>query len=313
MKPWLSVIMPVHNGAHFIAEALASVAAEKPEGVEVRIYNSGDDRGAARRIAEKFAGQIDLYWHDRTDLTPWTSKTNLGVAEARAAHIVMLHQDDLWLPGHLAAVRKAIAEHPDAAMSVGPSQFAAPDGRLLNVWKLPFPAGSLPGTDVLGPLLVQNTIAVPSVVIRRSAWQDCGGMDETLWYTADWDLYLKLASGGPVHVRSTPTTAFRVHGGSLTMTGRRDMRDFQRQLETVLERHLTAIGVSPHEVADRAKASILINCALAAFSSGQRAGIVHAISALVSLGPSGIGRYIAESRIIDRLLPRLRLKMACGL
>ena len=124
MNPWLTIVMPVHFGADFIGSALASVASESPVGVEVRIYNSADDKGAARRVAERFSDQLSIIWQEREEIKSWTGKTNLGVSETEAPYIAMLHQDDLWLPGHLAAIRQSISDDPEAAMSIGSSRFA---------------------------------------------------------------------------------------------------------------------------------------------------------------------------------------------
>jgi len=305
--------MPVHHGAAFIGSALASVAAEAPDGVEVRIYNSADDGGAALRVAEGFTDQLQIVWQDRPDLKPWTSKTNLGVAEAHTPYIAMLHQDDLWLPGHLTAVRQAVDDYPDTTMSIGASHFAGPDGRLLSEWRLPFTPGPHSGSDLSDALLVQNTVAIPSPVIMKDAWLACGGMDEALWYTADWDLYLKLARLGTVAVRPDSTTAFRLHGGSLTMAGREDMHEFRYQLETVLQRHLVGDEQLRRGIQQQAQASIAVNCALAAASSGKLGELPKAILTLAKLGPVGLASYIARSRIIDRLRPRLRLRLAGGL
>ena len=312
MNPWLSIVMPVHFGADFIGSALASVASEAPEGVEVRIYNSADDNGAARRIAERFGDQLSIVWHEREDIKPWTGKTNLGVSETNATYIAMLHQDDLWLPGHLTAIRRSITDNPDAVMSIGASRFADGQGRLLSEWRVPFSPGLHEGRDLIEALLVQNSIAIPSPVIRRDAWLACGGLDEALWYTADWDLYLKLASAGKIAVRPEATTAFRLHGGSLTMTGRNDLNEFRLQMETVLERHLAGLPNTPSATVSRARASIDVNCAIAAASAGSPGLLPGALFALARLGPSGLARYIAQSRIIDRVRPRLKLKLSGG-
>lgn len=311
MTPWLSVVIPVHDGARFLDATLASAAAERPEGVEFLLYDSSDDDGACHRIAQAYAGRLDLQWHATPDLKPWTAKTNRGVRHARADHVCMLHQDDLWLPGHLAAARAAIAAAPDAAMSIAPSRFVSATGRPMGAWNLPFHAGRVASADFIATLLVQNSIAIPSPVIRRDAWLAAGGMDEELWYTADWDIYLRLARGGPVLVRDRETTAFRLHGSSLTMTGRRDAGDFRAQMETVHERHRDAVAPAARSRAARlARASIDINCSLAA--SGGR-GLLGIAAALFRLGPASLPAYVRQSRIVDRLVPRLRLSLMRGL
>lgn len=312
MNPWLTIVMPVHFGADFIGSALASVASESPVGVEVRIYNSADDKGAARRVAERFSDQLSIIWQEREEIKSWTGKTNLGVSETEAPYIAMLHQDDLWLPGHLAAIRQSISDDPEAAMSIGSSRFADAKGRLLSAWKLPFSPGSYEGTGLFEALLVQNSIAIPSPVIKREAWLACGGLDDALWYTADWDLYLKLTRTGRIVVRPEATTAFRLHGGSLTMAGRSDLDEFRLQLESVLTRHLEDFPDTSDTQVLQARASIDINCALAATSAGKPGTLPGALLALARLGPRGLSRYFAQSRIIDRVYPRLKLKLTRG-
>lgn len=311
MTPWLTVVMPVHNGAAHLGATLASAAAERPEGVEFRLYNSAPDGGAARAVADHFRDRLDIVWTEALHLKPWTAKTNLGVDEARAPFATMLHQDDLWRPGHLAALSAAVAAmaaQPRAAMSIGPSRFAGPAGEDLGPWDLPFAPGRHPGVDVAHTLLVQNSVAILAPVFRAETWRAVGGLDDDLWYTADWDLWLKLAEAGDVLVRPAATTAFRIHGGSLTMTGSRDAAAFRAQHDVVLARHMPGLMPLPSGLARRARAGVAINCALAEAANGQPLRLLAAVGALAALGPVDAARFLRESRLIDRLRPRLRLK-----
>ena len=71
-----------------------------------------------------------------------------------------------------------------------------------------------PASLVLERLLVQNFIAVPSPVWRRDAWLACGGLDLDLWYTADWDIWLKLARHGPAVIHFNALGSCRCIGGT---------------------------------------------------------------------------------------------------
>lgn len=310
MKPWLSALVPVHEGAQFLGATLEAAAQEAPDGVEFLIYDSGVDEGACKDIVDSFSQQLDLRYRHTGNNRAWTAKTNLAAQEAQADHLVMLHQDDLWLTGHLHAVRAAIARAPEAALSIGPSMFIDETGRTIGEWRLPFSPGLHDGCNVLETLIVQNTIGIPSGVIRRSAWDLAGGLDETLWYTADWDLYLKLASAGPIDVRREASTAFRIHGQSQTMKGRHDAAAFEEQHNIVLERHLPLLcSAARSKQAKLANTSAAINCALARATGGERRALVSALSALASLGPANLVAFLAASRLLDRVAPRLRLAM----
>src|SRR5207248_6015 len=149
---------------------------------------------------------------------------NVGVAMATADHVCWLHQDDLWLAGRARAVREWIAAAENAALHLAPSAIIDRDGNTLGFWRCPLPVGrKLESALVTQRLLVQNFIAAPAPVFRKQAWLDCGGMDEQLWYTGDWDVWLKLASIGPVIYHDQVTTGFRIHRGSQTIAGSHDL------------------------------------------------------------------------------------------
>ena len=136
-------------------------------------------------------------------------------------------------------------------------------------------------------------------------------MDELLWYTPDWDIWVKLAANGPVVYHDDITTAFRIHENSLTVTGSRDASDFLRQMQIVLHRHLGRISPARRRrVEPVALASIRVNSSLAAASSGNVTDLFRAAGAMLSLGPSGLGRYLRDSRLHERVGSRLRAKLA---
>lgn len=308
--PWLSVIMPAHHGERWIAEALGSLRDAGAEGVECLVLDSSEDN-ATTAAAAAFLGELDLRLLRRPDQRSWQAKTNEGALLARAPHLCMLHQDDLWLTGRTAALRRAIATAPEAVLQISPARIVDSRGRLIGTWRCPLEPGAAPAQELHGRLLVQNFVAIPAPLIRRADFLAVGGLDETLWYTADWDLYLKLAARGEVTYTPEPHTAFRVHGGSLTVSGSRALSDMEQQLRIVLERHIgTLRGPALGRVRPLAEASIAVNVALAGAFHGERWRLVQACWRLLRLGPFGFARYLRDSRLLERVLPRLRAGFA---
>jgi hypothetical protein len=308
--PWLTVIIPSYCGERWIDASMSSIAAEAAEGVEVLLIDGGPTV-AARDIARRYSDRVRLRVFERCDLTSWHTKTNFGVETAESNHICWLGVDDLWLPGRAGAVRSWIDAAPQAPLHLAASAIVDRGGRRLGVWRCPLDANrELPSALVLERLLVQNFVAAPAPVFRRDAWLDCGGLDGNLWYTADWDMWLKLASRGPVYYHDRVTVGFRIHGGSLTVTGSRDAHDFAQQMRTVLYRHLGNIGGRAQDIEPAARASIAVNAALASASAGDLSGLLRAAAQVVRLGPAGIRRYLRDSRIVDRVAPRMRAKLA---
>ena len=313
-RPWLSVAMPVHCGERWLAHALQSVADQDSAGIELLIVDSTRD-DSCRKIARAFEDRLDIGYLHVPDMASWQAKTNLAIERARAAHVAMLHQDDLWLANRSANLQRAITAFPKAVLFLNPSYIVDEAGRRLGLWRCPLPAACLlEGPDVAEHLLVQNFVSIPAAVVQKRAWLESRGLDTELWYTADWDLYLKVLRHGPAVYCDSPSTAFRVHGNSLTVSGSRNLPDFERQMQIVIERHCDLVPRSRlPKTWRRAKASITVNCALAQASCGSAAALVRAAGAVLALGPVQAFAYLKDSRVLERTLPRLRARFAGSL
>ena len=299
--------MPVHQGEKWIAATLDSLIAEAGEELEIILIDSSPTSATAE-IVDRYKARLPIRVERRPDVSPWQTKTNLGMSLASADLCCILHQDDLWLPGRMKAVRQWQKNAPECVLHLAPTLIIDGAGRRLGRWRCPLPAdGILPSELLLERLLVQNFVSVPAPVFQRDAWLRCGGMDEELWYTPDWDVWLKLAGEGPVIYHDDMTTAFRVHRTSLTVAGSRDAAQFRSQMQRVLDRHIGRVAPSRRpRILRAASASINVNVSLAAASAGSFRQVMTAAAAVLSLGPAGISRYLRDSRILERVLPRLR-------
>jgi glycosyltransferase involved in cell wall biosynthesis len=311
-KTWLSVIIPCRNGDRWLTDTLQSVVDQQDHGIEV-IFVDGSTDDASVEIAECFSDKLDLRIFRRHDLLSWMAKTNFGVEQASAEQICMLHTDDLWLPNRSAQLQNWLSSQPDAVMHLHPCYIVDEAGRRLGLWRCPLPADGSPVPAQLfyERLLVQNFIGIPTPAIRRDAYLMAGGLDKALWYTADWDLYLKVASIGNICYHSTTLACFRVHRNSLTVLGSRDIQDFREQHAAIVDRHISKLAPDSRTATLRlSEASIEVNVALAAAVAGKFGAISKALGSVLFLGPAGIARYLSYSRIVDRALPRLRAAVA---
>ena len=310
LAPWLTVIIPSYRGEKWIGASLRSLVAERAEGIEVLLIDSSPT-SATRDVARRYSDRLLMRIFERCDLSSWQAKTNIGVELAQSSHVCWLGVDDLWLPGRAAAAQTWIAADPDAPLHLAPSAIIDKDGRRLGVWRCPLPVDrELSPTLVTERLLVQNFIAAPAPVFRRDVWLSCGGLDEKLWYTADWDIWLKLVATGSVYYHDPITVGFRIHDGSLTSTGSRDADIFANQMQVVLARHISRHPGLSRQTEPVARASIAVNVALASASAGDPSGLWRAATKVLRLGPAGVRRYLRDSRIAERVVPRVRAKFA---
>jgi GT2 family glycosyltransferase len=308
LEPLLSVVMPTYNGERFIAAALESTRGQH-DGIELVIVDDGStDRTI--EIIRSFTGSLPIRLITPGRLGNWVAVTNLGLREAVGEWACFLHQDDLWLPGRLERLRKEMLD-PQRALIIHNAMYVGPDGKGLGLWTCPFPEGAIPSSEFIERLLVQNFIAIPSPVFRRDAVIQSGGLDEALWFSADWDLWLRLGARGSVQFIDETLSAFRVHPASQTAARRLGPNEWEQQLTTVLERHLESwpvTGRARNRVERAALASIAINSALSAASRGEPMRPAAVLRQLLALGPMGWRRYLRDSRIIQRVGARLRVQ-----
>jgi GT2 family glycosyltransferase len=312
-KIWLSVVMPTYNGSRYVGAALASIAAQADTGLEVVVVDdqSSDD---TLTIVRSFADRLNLSILEGERTGNWVATSNLGLAHAQGSHVSFLHQDDLWLPGRLDRLRGLLARYPDAAMIFPAARYIDQRGVAVGRWTAPFRAETaiIRSDELIERLLVQNFICVAAPAFRRQEALATGGLDETLWYTADWDLWLRLASLGPSVYSARPDVAFRIHPESQTVRRSRATGDFLAQLERVTERHLQQWRPAPQvlkQVAAAAAASNAINAMLAGVAHGDRSYVWPACRRLRPVGLAGARRLLRDTRLPQRVSARLRARL----
>ncbi len=310
--PFISVLLPVYQGAAYLERALAGIYQQADAATTVEVI-AVDDGSTDDSVA------ILKRWRDRLDLRimegghggNWVKNTNVAMAAARGTWLSWLHQDDGWRPGRLATLRGLAGANPEAGFLLHPAQFVDPHDRLVGRWGCPLPPGRLLDSRyVLPRLVVQNFIPIVSPLVRREVAESVGLMDETLWYFADWDYWLRAAARTPVYYHNEPLAFFRIHPESQTALRTRAIGEVGRQFDVVTDRVL-ADPAFPG--GDRERSVALVAFARAAYlfmlaglhgGSGEAGRLVRTA---FRVGPAGWWRYWVYSRLFDRLTPRLRM------
>jgi len=305
----LSVIMPVYNGEKFIGAALGSARDQFRDGIEFVIVDDGStDR--TLEIVRDLGEALPVRIISPGRIGNWVAVTNIGLREATGDWACFLHQDDLWLPGRIERLWREM-ETAKGALILHNAVFIGPEGERLGPWTCPLTDGVVAPDQLVERLLIQNFIAINAPVFRRKAALESGGMDETLWFSGDWDLWLRLSGLGPVRFIDAALSAFRVHSASQTASRELFANEWELQLTTVLDRGLnnwTRTGKCRTSVERAARFSIAVNTALSAASRGQSAQTMTVLGELLALGPAGWRRYFRDSRIVQRVVPRIILQ-----
>lgn len=125
----ISLIMPVWNGAAYLQETLASARAQEFDGsLEILVVDDGST-DASPGIARECGCRVMPRPHGGI-----AAACNFGLAQAAGDFVLFLDQDDMLLPGALAAFLEGIAAH-DACEGMA-RDFLSPDLSLAERQKL---------------------------------------------------------------------------------------------------------------------------------------------------------------------------------
>ena len=98
----ISIIMPMHNSAAFVSEAIESVLAQSYREWELIIVDD-ESTDASVSIVEAYAqkdSRIRLFRNPKPIKMP-SAPRNMGLSMAKGRYIAFLDSDDMWLPEKL--------------------------------------------------------------------------------------------------------------------------------------------------------------------------------------------------------------------
>jgi glycosyltransferase involved in cell wall biosynthesis len=218
MVPVIHVLLATYNGERYLRQQWASLEAQQGVELEIHVGDDGStDRTVAllRELADRRSGAVRaVHWLEAPPRRSATRSFLMLLAHAvrsapEAQWFAYCDQDDVWLPGKLAAAHAAIASHE------GSSQPALYGGRTLAVDEQDRKGG-------LSPLFVQppsfrnavaqNIMGGNTMVMNRAAASLVAQSSQLEVVTHDWLTYM-LVSGadGFIHYDPRPFVHYRQH------------------------------------------------------------------------------------------------------
>ena len=165
---------------------------------------------------------------------------NKGLSAADGDVVAWLNADDRYAPGALAAVSAAFGACPASQWLIGRCQIIDEHDRPIRLSIARYKERRLARYSYR-KLLRENFIPQPAVFWRRSFGQSIGPVDESLHFTMDYDLWLRMGRSAAPLVIDEPLAQFRLHSAS--KSGRFDRRQFDEGYE-VAQRYCDADAVS---------------------------------------------------------------------
>lgn len=182
--PKISIVTPSYNQGRFIERTIKSVISQNYVDLEYVIIDGGSEDNSLD-IIKSYSGYLS-YWVSEKDRGQ-SHAINKGFDRCSGDILTWLNSDDYLLPGALQAVADAYQKNPDAGGWVG-GCLRVTEGQS-DEWVV---KGDMLDRKQLGEAWSSHYFGQPSCFFSAEAWNKCGPLDESLHYSMDLDLWLKM-------------------------------------------------------------------------------------------------------------------------
>lgn len=282
--PTLSIVIPTRNCLAWLPQALGSITAPPGEQLEILVVEDGSTDGTGAWLARQSIPGLRVLVGPAQGVA---AARNLALQVASAPLIAFLDADDVWHPGKLANQLRAHRQDPDLLFSFTDyhhvDEAGIGHGTAFDYWpafqhrrgQTEFERLS----DAAAAILAAPAVGTSTVMARRDALQSARGFAADLAIAEDWDLWLRLASLGPVAVSGMVGTTYLMRRGSTS----RDPVLRQQCLARVVARHRRRVPAAAVRMATANLAEARSDWAI---SAGRRSAALIAAAEAWMLAPS---------------------------
>jgi glycosyltransferase involved in cell wall biosynthesis len=214
-EAWVSVCIPVYNGAAFLAETIASVCTQAYPNVEIVATVDRSDDGSweiLEAARDRFPHREFVIERNPARLG-MAGNWNRSIDFATGDFIKVMGQDDILEPDCLSKQLRFLDEHPECNLVASACRIVRHDGRPV-LTRCRFPNGTvLDKDDLLNRCLhtSANLIGEPVTVLTRASAFEGVRFDPAFAYYTDLELWLRIIGGQSVGFIGEPLCSFRVH------------------------------------------------------------------------------------------------------
>src|SRR5690606_1584670 len=170
----------------FIDETLDSILGQGYPDVEILVMDGGSTDDTVERLKRRGSA---ITWVSERD-EGQSDAIAKGFARATRPWLTWLNSDDVQTNRALWEVDRVIASNPSAEVVVGQGHYMDADGGNPR----PYPTIAVGGrADPRRELFEKGYVAQPSVYFRKDAYERIGGLDRSLQFCMDYDLWVRFA------------------------------------------------------------------------------------------------------------------------
>jgi len=213
-EPLVTVAMSSYNHEDYVEEAILSIINQTYKNIELIVIDDGS-KDRTRDILSELQKQYGFFleFHENQGICKTLNKAINQYANGK--YIDFLASDDIMMPNKIEKQLKFFEENPEYDMVFGKVHMIDANGKIIENFKIFEPFDEPVKYISFDMLIDNNRIPAPSIMMRRSIWDKCGGYDENM-IIEDFDLSLKIAHNGKIAYLDDYFAYYRWHGQNLS-------------------------------------------------------------------------------------------------
>ena len=246
-NPLVSIVIPVYNGANYVAEAIESALKQTYKNIEVIVVNDGSTDNT-EKIVKKYGDKIRYFYKENGGVA---SALNLGIKNMKGEYFSWLSHDDVYYSNKIERQIEELKklENKDTIIysnieyidkkgkSLTQTEFEYIENpKLLNFYIFPIMFGKI----------LNSTFLIPKECIIESNY-----FNENLKYTYNYDLYYKISKKSNIIFISNILVKVRDYKDK-DYKKLRDLHSYEIKslykniLENITDKELNEIGLSKY-------------------------------------------------------------------
>ena len=221
--PKVSIITPSFNQGRFLEASIRSVLEQTYPNIEYIVVDGGS-KDESLGIIEKYRDRL-AWWVSEKD-KGHADALNKGFSHATGDILAWLNSDDIYFPDAVAEAVAILADHPEVGMVYGDADLIDNSGVTIGQF----------GAKQTGyRQMLRGSVHIPqaSTFFRADLWQRVGPLDLSLFFSFDYDLWVRFAKVSQLLYVPKRWAQFRIHDDGKTIVN--DDRCYPDMLR-VLER-----------------------------------------------------------------------------
>jgi len=206
--PKVSVIIPTYNCAQYICDAVDSVLAQTYRDFELIVVDDGSTDNT-RELLLGYGDQLQYIYQENKDIT---GARNTGIENSDGQYLAFLDADDMWLPNKLDRQVRLLDDAPEVGLVYCWHYYIDAEGDKCKFQNNTIGRSFESGSRLYDKLIERNVISGggSTPIIRQECLEKSGMFDESLPYSGDWDLWLRISMDYIIAYIPEPLGCYRV-------------------------------------------------------------------------------------------------------